>query len=229
MAKRGTSNFKPASGRKDDRKRRLRLPRVRREFAILGALAAAVILALGALGVAAFQTKMDRDWTTVATVNGHGISRESLRGRVAVVAFLAKERDFFLGRSASAAEPAQLQALRNQAVAPTADVANTAREQLIDEELARQLASREGVATPPAPDPWAEARDFIASDLAHQIRAVRFELPAAGSTSNSGRTRLLRPARAPAAARLHRRARAFHPRTPGRPPRLRPSRPPRTA
>jgi hypothetical protein len=186
MAKRRTSNFKPASARKDDRKRRLRLPRVRREFAILGALAAAVILALGALGVAAFQTKMDRDWTTVATVNGHGISRESLRGRVAVVAFLAKERDFFLGRSTSALEPGQLQALRNQAVAPTADVANTAREQLIDEEMVRQLAAREGVATPPAPDSWAEARDFIASDLAHQIRFVRFELPEAGSTSNTG-------------------------------------------
>ena len=185
MARRRTSNYRPVDARKDARKgRRFRVPRVRRELAILGAIGLAVVIGLGALGVAALQSKIDRDWATVATVNGHDISRESLRGRVTLVEFLAKERDFFLGRSVGSVGAEQLPGLRAQAAAPLADVANAAREQLIDEELVRELAAREGVGTPTSPDPWAEARAYISSDLARQIRLVRFGLaPASGSAS----------------------------------------------
>jgi hypothetical protein len=200
MARRRTSNYRPAATRPTARPGRLsrlrpRLPRIRRGWAILGALGAAVLIAVGALGVALFQAKIDRDWTTVATVNGHAIDRESLRGRVAVIDFLAQEREFFLQRSSSSVTSDQLPALLNQAAAPTADVVTSVRESLIDDELVRELAAREGVATPPPPDPWAEARAFVAGDLAHRIRLVRFGLPApTGSSSTAGSTASPTPA-----------------------------------
>jgi hypothetical protein len=168
---------------------------------MLGALALVAVIGLGALGVAMLGAKIERDWTTVATVNGHGIDRESLRARVAVLDFLAKERAFFLQRSSSPVTPEQLPALLNQAAEPAADVVTSARESLIDDELARQLAAREGVATPAAPDPWSEARAYVAQDLAHKIRVVRFGLPASeSSTSSPGSTSTPTPSPGPIAS-----------------------------
>jgi hypothetical protein len=207
MPKRKTSIYKPASARpaaKPGRLSRLRprLPRVRREWAILGAISLAAVIALGALGVAVLQAKISRDWETVATVSGHGINRESLRGRVAVVQFLAKERAFFLQRSSSSVTSDQLPGLLNQAAQPAADVVTSARESLIDDELVRQLAAREGVATPPAPDPWVEARAYVAHDLAHKIRLVRFGLPSpTSSNSTSGSTSTSTPSPSPSGGR----------------------------
>lgn len=206
MARRRTSNYRPASTRpaaKPGRLSRLRprLPRVRREWAILGALALAALVALGALGTALLQAKIERDWATIATVNGQGIDRESLRGRVAVIDFLTKEREFFLQRSSSSVTSDQMTTLLNQAAEPTGDAMTAARESLIDDELARELAAREGVATPAAPDPWAEARAFVAGDLAHRIRLVRFGLPATtGSGSTSSPTPTPSPTAFPAQA-----------------------------
>jgi hypothetical protein len=205
MPRRKTSNYRSAGARPEAKPGRLsrlrpRLPRVRREWAMLGAISLAAVIALGALGVAVLQAKIGRDWETVATVNGHGINRELLRGRVAVLEFLAKERTFFLQRSSSSVTSEQLPGLLNQAAGPAADVVTSARESLIDDELARQLAAREGVATPPAPDPWAEARAYVAQDLAHKVRLVRFGLPApTSSNSTSGSTSTPTPSASPTA------------------------------
>jgi hypothetical protein len=161
------------------------MPRIWREWAILGALGLAAVVALGAFGVGLLQAKIQQDWATVATVNGRAIDRGSLRGRVAVLQFLAQERAFFLQRSPGSLTSDELPALLNQAAAPTTDLITSARESLIDEELTRQLAAREGVAAPAPPDPWAEARAFVAGDLAHRIRLVRFGLPSSTRPSST--------------------------------------------
>ncbi|MGD0019972.1 MAG: hypothetical protein ABSD62_12015 [Candidatus Limnocylindrales bacterium] len=158
---------------------------MRREAVLVGALAVAVVLAAATLGAAFLMAKADHDWATVATVNGHSISREALRARVSVVGFLAQERYSFLGTKLGGGflTSGELPGLESQASAPLADPVNAARESLIDDELTRELAAREGVATPAAPDPWAEARAYVTSDLAHQVRLVRFGLPSGASTA----------------------------------------------
>jgi hypothetical protein len=193
MAKRRTSTYRPAKTREGGSagggsgdRRRLRLPRLRREVVLIGGLAAAVVLAVATLGGAFLLAKADHDWTSVATVNGHSISREQLRARVSVLTFLAQERYAFIGHEAPGSffTPDELSGLEASASAPLNDIVTAARESLIDDELQRELVARERVATPAAPDPWAEALSYVASDLAHQVRIVRFGLPTTtGSTS----------------------------------------------
>ncbi len=192
MARRGTSNYRPAGTAGSGRggaapKGRLHrhVPRLRRDLVLVGGLAAAVVVAVAALGGAFLLAKENGDWATVASVNGHSISREALRGRVGVLAFLADERSAFIEHSAlgSFFTPDELPGLQAAASAPLADIVTAARESLIDDELIRQLAATEGVATPAAPDPWAEADAYVSGDLAHQVRLVRFGLPAPGASS----------------------------------------------
>jgi hypothetical protein len=191
MAKRNTSNYKPAAARaKTVSGRRFHLPHphLRREFVILGGLAVVVVLAAAALGGAMIIAKADHDWASVASINGHNISREALRPRLTVIKFLAGEQYAYASTKASggAITSEQLPGLQAAPAAVLADPVNAARESLIDDELIRQLAAREGVATPANPDPWAEARAYASADLAHQIRIVRFSLPT--STAGAGST-----------------------------------------
>ena len=189
MAKRGTSTYKPAStrqkGRPDGARGRLRFgrPHVRREVVLVGGLAAAVVLAVATLGGAFLLAKADRDWTTVATVNGHAINREALRARVSVLGFLAQERYSFIASKLGPGfiNSGQVAGLQSTATAVLADTISAARESLIDDELIRELAAREGVTTPASPDPWIEGREYVSGDLAHQLRLVRFGLPTAGA------------------------------------------------
>src|SRR6202142_2621881 len=192
MAKRRTSTYRPAKARARGRasggsgaRPRLHLPGLRREVALIGGLAAAVVLAVATLGGAFLLAKADHDWTSVATVNGHSISREQLRARVSVLSFLAQERYAFIGHEAPGSffTPDERSGLEAAASAPLNDIVSAARESLIDDELQRELAAREGVATPAAPDPWAQALAYVASDLAHQVRIVRFGLPTTTSTT----------------------------------------------
>ncbi len=194
MAKRATSTYKPVRPRSRDRavggwrgRLRLRRARPRREAVLVGGLALAVIVALATLGGAVLLAKVDHDWASIATVNGQSISREALRSRVSVLELLATERYSFIASEVgpgviSASEASDLEA---GASAPLADIVTAARESLIDDELVRQLADREGVATSAPPDPWAEALAYITGDLRHQVRVVRFGLPTSGAGSNT--------------------------------------------
>ena len=167
--------------------RRFRGLRLRREIVVVSALALAVIVGLGSLGAAVYLAKSDHDWASVATVNGHSISREDLRGRMAVLGLLAQERVRFIAAVSGANLPAeQATALESQAQAATSLTA--ARESLIDDELLRQLAVRDGIATPAGPDPWVEATAYASGDMAHRLRYVRFGLPAATSSGSSSPT-----------------------------------------
>src|ERR1700690_501356 len=197
MAKRRTSTYRPAKAREGGSasggsgvRPQLHLPGLRREVALIGGLAAAVVLAVATLGGAFLLAKADHDWTSVATVNGHSISREQLRARVSVLTFLVQERYAFIGHEAPGSffTPDERSGLEASASAPLNDIVSTARESLIDDELKRDLAAREAVATPAAPDPWAQALAYVASDLAHQVRIVRFGLPTttASPTTASG-------------------------------------------
>ena len=203
MARRRTSNYKPAGTRSGTRPNgnaragwrarlrlglpRLGLPHLRRELVVVGGLAIAAALALATLGGALLLAKADRDWTTVATVNGRSIDRESLRARVTVLSFLAEERYSFVSSKVATGflTADQVPGLQAQPAATLGDPVTAARESLIDDELVRQLAAREGVATPPAADPWAEARDYVSADVAHRLRTVRFGLPAPGAASTA--------------------------------------------
>ena len=160
---------------------RIRRPRPSREAVVFGALSLAIVLGVGSLGAGWALYRNNHDWTAVASVNGHAISREALRGRIAVLALLVQERSSFV---AGGVIPGNLTAdqvavLQNGiAAAATLDAA---RESLIDDELLRQLASRDGIATPASPDPWAEGTAYASSPVAHRVRYVRFGLP--GSTA----------------------------------------------
>ena len=219
MAKRGTSNYRPASAARNTRsgspaKGRLRLarPRLRRDIILVGGLALAVVVAAATLGGALFLAKENADWASVASVNGHSIDRQALRGRVAVLSFLADQRAAFIQSTVSGSyfTPDELSGLEAAASAPLADIVTAARESLIDDELMRQLAARQGVTTPAAPDPWSEADAYVTGDLAHQIRVVRFGLPSTASSAASPAPSGSNPwpaaaggNLAPATARLH--------------------------
>jgi hypothetical protein len=154
-------------------------PHPRREIVIVGSFLLAVVVGLGSLGLGLYMSKADHDWASVATVNGNSVSRETLRGRMAVLGLLGQERSQFIGAAANAGNLAaeQAPALQNAAAAVTS--LEAARESLIDDDLLRQLASRDGIATPASPDPWAEATAYVSADLAHRLRFVRFGLPTA--------------------------------------------------
>ncbi len=157
---------------------------------MVATFALAIVVALGCLGGAYLLSKLDHDWTSVAAVNGHSISREALRGRIAVLGLLAQERVGFIDNSVTAGTlpSEQATALKTAAQAPLS--LEAARESLVDDELLRQLAARDGVATPPSPDPWVEATTYASGDLAHPLRYVRFGLPAGspGATTPTGTT-----------------------------------------
>jgi len=200
MGKRSTSRYRSTVGHDSaPARRRLSTPfsgRKRglgrsRELAILAAFGAVVVLAVAGLAGALLMAKMERDWAAVATINGQSINRETLRAREKVIAFLAQERAVHDADKADLEViPAEhLIAVRAEAMTVLADPIGAARESLIDDELVRQLAAREGVATPAAPDPWAEALAYVGADLAYQARVVRFGLPAhqaAAVAPNSG-------------------------------------------
>jgi hypothetical protein len=150
---------------------------------VLGALILAVVLGVGSLAAGYLQSRLEHDWTSVASVNGHAISREALRGRMAVLSFLAGERATFLGEAATAAQLSKTEATTLEGEAAKATTIDAARDSLIDDELLRQLAPRDGVATPASPDPWAEATTYVTSDLARRVRVVGFGLPATASTN----------------------------------------------
>jgi hypothetical protein len=154
-------------------------PRARREAAILVSLAVVVVIAVASLGGALLMMKIDRDWASVASVNGHEVNRETLRARLPVIEFLAQERATFVAQRIQTGDVTQEDApsLRAQALAPLGDIVGSSRESLIADELLRQLASREGVSTPANVDAWDEATAFITGDFAHMVRYVRFEVP----------------------------------------------------
>jgi hypothetical protein len=189
MAKRRNSTSRPPNLRKGGGSGRDAGRHIRRDVAILGGLVLVVFLAVAALGGAFLAAKADKDWASVATVNGRQISRETLRARMSVVGFLAQQRSAFDATKvlSGAVTSDQLPALQAATNATLSEPISAARESLIDDELVRQLAAREGVATPPRPDPWTEAISYVSADLARQVRVVRFSLPTASTpTPTSG-------------------------------------------
>ncbi len=163
---------------------RVRRPHPRREVVIVGGFGVAIVLGLGSLGAGYLVIRCDHDWTSVASVNGHDISREALRGRMAVLALLAQERSQFVGEGVLAGTLTSEEATGLQQQAAAATSLDAARESLIDDELLRQLAARDGVTAPAAPDSWAEATTYASADLAHRVRYVRFGLPLPTSGSS---------------------------------------------
>ena len=67
-------------------RRRFHRPHPRRELVIVGSLALAVIFGVASLGAGYLLFRSDRDWTAVATVNGHDVSRENFTGKVEKIA-----------------------------------------------------------------------------------------------------------------------------------------------
>jgi hypothetical protein len=184
LAKSARERAQQGKGTPGRRSLRLRLPRLRREAVILGAISLAVVVGVACLAGALLLAKIDRDWASVARVNGHDISREELRSRMTVTKFLAQQRSALVtsvsGFDLTSAEASALQA---RAAAPLADPVTASREGLIEDELIRQLAAREGVATPSNVDPWTEVADFVSIDVCHKVRYVRFGRPAEGGAA----------------------------------------------
>jgi hypothetical protein len=165
---------------------RIHRPHPRREVVIVGSLALAVVVGLGSIGGAYLLYRSDHDWASVATVNGHSISREALRGRMAVLALLAQDRSGFIGSAALAGNLSSDEAVALKRQAAGATSLEAARESLIDDELLRQLAAREGIATPASPDPRVEGVTYASSDAVRRVRYIRFGLPVA--TASGGGT-----------------------------------------
>ena len=157
---------------------RLRRPHPRREAVIVASVAMAAVLALGCLGGALLLSKINRDWATVATVNGHNISREDLRNRMGLTTFLATQRSLLVPSWSGLSQEAAAN-LRNLAAEPLADPVNYARESLIDDELVRELADRNGVHLSGQVGVGTELSNFVLQDASHQVRYVRFGLPPA--------------------------------------------------
>ena len=159
--------------------------RLRRERTILALIAVAILAGIGSLGASLYFAKADHDWASVATVNGHSISREALRGRMAVLALLAQEREAFLAEEVSAGRLPSDQAATLEQTAAADTTLEAARQSLINDELLRELAARDGVATPASPDPWSEATAYTSVDLAHRVRYIRFGLASSSATTGT--------------------------------------------
>jgi parvulin-like peptidyl-prolyl isomerase len=151
-------------------------PHPRRELVIIGTFGLVLAVGLGSIGGAYLLYRSDHDWASVATVNGHDISRETLRGRMAVLSLLAQERSGYIGDAYAQGDVTadQATALRTQVAATT--TLEAARQSLIDDELLRELAARDGIATPATPDAMAQGTTDAISDVAHRVRYVRFGL-----------------------------------------------------
>jgi hypothetical protein len=104
---------------------------------------------------------------------------------MAVLELLASQRVKFDSSqvAAGALTSEQVSTLTQQAAADT--YLEAARTSLIDDELLRQLAARDGIATPPTPDPWAEAATYVSGDAAHRVRYVRFGLATTSAAPTS--------------------------------------------
>lgn len=180
--------------------RRTGAPR-RRDLALLLGLLVAVPVALACLVGGWLLYQNDHDWAVIATVNGHDISRESLRARMDVLELLADQRTSFIAERATAGDmtDSEGEALSQAASAPLSDLVDAARESLIDDELLRQLAARDGVPTPASPDPWEEAARYASSDDAQLVRYVQFEIGSATSAEGTGQPEATSPAPWPAA------------------------------
>jgi len=200
---RNTNRYRAASERTDGRRKiqaRIRLPRPRRELVIVGVFALAAIVGLGSLGAAAYLAKSDHDWASVATVDGPSISREQLRGRMAVLDLLAQERSAFISREVAIGNLSVAGATALQGRAGATTTLEAARTSLIGDELLRQLAARDGVAAPASPDPWLEATAYASDDEAHRLPYVRFGLPPATSSTSTGATSSSNPTAWPVAS-----------------------------
>jgi hypothetical protein len=166
---------------------RIHRPHPRREVVIVGSLALAVVIGVGSIGGAYLLYRSNHDWTSVASVNGHDISREQLRGRMAVLSLLAKERTQFIEGAVAAGYATSDEASTVQSADAAMTSIEAARQSLIGDELLRQLAARDGVATPASPDPWVEAAAYATSEVAHRVRYLRFGV-ADSNSSTSGST-----------------------------------------
>ena len=177
---------------------RIHRPHPRREVLILASLALAVVVGVGGIGGAYLLYRENHDWARVASVNGHDISRETLRGRMAVLSLLAQERDASISDASARGDISadQAAALRTQVGATTS--LEAARQSLIDDELLRQLAGRDGVATPPTRDPRAESTADAVSDIAHRVRYIRFGVPSSTTPSLTPQTSSDWPVASPA-------------------------------
>ena len=167
------------SGRTRGRSRR------RRDLLVLLLLASAVPIAVGSLGASWLIYRQNHDWTSVASVNSNSINRETLRARMAVIEFLAQQRVSFVTEQALASDftPDTAHRLISAAQTPLADPVDAARESLIDDELLRQMAAREGFSVPPQLDKWDEATRYATGDEAQRLRYVQFGLAATSSSS----------------------------------------------
>jgi hypothetical protein len=168
-----------------------RLPRLRarRELVIVGGIALAAVVGLACLGTALLLAKIDRDWASVAKVNGHDISREELRSQLSITRLLEEQRSALITRfSGSQLTANEAYALQSRVTSVLGDPVAAAREELIDEELLRQLAGREKVAVPSNVDPWAEVSTYVSADLCHKVRYVRFGLPTGTSSTDTPTT-----------------------------------------
>jgi hypothetical protein len=129
-------------------------------------------------------TEADRDWTRVASVNGIAIDRGHLRDEVAFQRFLLAEETSAIqsatifGRLDANAAVTERTALLNSVGDPIED----ARSALVDDELVRQLAAREGV-TVNEPYPFAELASFLDSMYSRHVRSVTIR--SAGAASNT--------------------------------------------
>jgi hypothetical protein len=164
----------------------MRLRRPRRELIVVGSLALAIAVGIGSMGGAYLLYRLNHDWTDVATVNGHSISREALRGRMAALTFLAGERIRVIDRAFAAGDITADQSTTLQKSAAADTSLEAARESLLDDELLAELAARDGVAAPATADPWTQAMAYAVGDASHRVRYVRFGLPtAAGPRSDA--------------------------------------------
>jgi hypothetical protein len=141
-------------------------PALRRRHHHLGLalLGTAVVVAVALLGAATISYFADRDWRTIATVNGANISRAELRDRVRIVEALQALAALRLRQ----AEPAQASAI---AMAFSGDPIEVARAQLIDEVLLRREANRRGV-VPGEVDVGAELARAVNDPASVELRWV---------------------------------------------------------
>jgi hypothetical protein len=137
----------------------------------------------------ALETEADRDWYTVATVNGVNIDRGTLRRQVAFEAFLYQEQVLEIGRASTAGHVTAFNASTDEAVLAQSlgDPVETARGDLVDQALIGQLARTAGVASSPS-DPWAVVASFVGDGFKREVRWVDFapsNLPSVGPPADA--------------------------------------------
>jgi hypothetical protein len=124
----------------------------------------------------AVTTEANRDWYTVATVNGVTIDRGTLRRRVAFEEFLYQEQVSAIAKASAAGHLAASDAAADDAALARAlgDPVETARSNLVDEALVGQLAHTAGITTAAPPDPWAVLATNIEDGFRRELRWVDF-------------------------------------------------------